>query len=633
VLGAQKAVRGATVVVYRVGILGYGSKATALGTSTSDTTGKWTVSFTKPSDDPLVYITANGGDIGNGPNSAIGLLTVVGALSGAPSQLTLNEVTTAASVYAVAQFLDTQTATQIGSAVANTAGLPNAAANVRNLVDLNAGTAYVTADSLTPMMNPVTHASEAPPGRVIDTLAEAIAACIASGAPNSTTCDELFGATSSVGGPVPTDTRQAMLHIALNPAEQTAPLFLLSQTVSGLFGPDLAAAPNDWTLAINFTGGALAASELTAIAIDAEGDAWVASQHCNSTVTNPTGCIVELSPQGVQTGPFPSAGDGLTPDLANDGGGAIAVGTNPATGQEIVWLAAESPSAIYALDARSHEFLFGGALTLNGRLRHPETVAADLLGNAWVANGNPRFLTDGTTLAGLFEVSPGAANDYSSATEFELSSPVGTAPPQFGEMALDGDNPGSIFVADQLSNRIVEFDSAAAPGVLTNLPAFVSANGSAPGPLAVDPSGNVWIADTSGGASELVKNIGAPGYVERDIGGNSIYMPGEPGGIAIDGSGNAWVANTDTQGNKGVVELTPSGQSITALTALGAYNGASPPAGGPLGLIDVGTNPLGIAIDESGNVWIATGNAGNVVQFVGAATPVRTPLNTRAARP
>ncbi len=52
-----------------------------------------------------------------------------------------------------------------------------------------------------------------------------------------------------------------------------------------------------------------------------------------------------------------------------------------------------------------------------------------------------------------------------------------------------------------------------------------------------------------------------------------------------------------------------------------------------LGLAIAGSSPRGIAIDSSGNVWVATGEQGGVVELVGAATPVRTPLNTRAALP
>jgi sugar lactone lactonase YvrE len=167
----------------------------------------------------------------------------------------------------------------------------------------------------------------------------------------------------------------------------------------------------------------------------------------------------------------------------------------------------------------------------------------------------------------------------------------------------------------------------------SNLPEFVSPGQSQPGPLAIDSSGNVWTADESAGASELLKGVGVPGYVDRDLGSNTIYSPGEPGGIAMDGSGNAWVANTDAAGNKGIVKLATNGESITALTALGAYNGASPASGGPLGFLNVASSPLGLAIDSSGNIWVAAGDAGGVVELVGAATPVRTPLNTRASLP
>jgi hypothetical protein len=639
----EKSLPGASVVVYRVGTHGYGSTATQLASATTDTMGNWTVSFATPSDDPLVYVVANGGDAGNGANSAIGLLTVLGPLSGAPAQIAVNEVTTIASVYSVAQFLDRPTATNIGSAVANVVGLPNAMANVRNLVDVTTGAALTTANVFTPLLNPVTHASEAPPGPVINSLAETLTACIGSSGPTSMPCNVLFGVTTPPGGSPPTDTRQAVLTIARNPESQVAALFQLARASAGVFSPDLGSSmPNDWTLAINFTGGAFSGSSPTgtsspsAIAIDAEGDAWVTSTLCNPAVTNSLGCIVALSPQGAPIGTFPGAGSGIKPDLLINEGGALAVGTNPNTGQELVWLASEAPSAVYALDAHTGQFLFGGAMTLGGVLRNPESLQVDLLGNLWVANSNPRFLTDGATQGSVFEVSPGSANDYSQVNEFDFISPLGGPPPSFTDLVLDGNDPATVFVTDANGVRILQFDGAH-PGVQVP-PMFASPDGNAPGPLAIDASGNVWAANSPAshnpaGALELLKGVGAPGYVERDLGGNSINFPGEPGGIAIDGAGNAWVANTDAAGNKGVVELAPNGSSITAATGLGAYNGASPPSGGPLGSAIVGTSPRGLAIDSSGNVWVATGDTGGVVELVGAAAPVRTPLNTRSTTP
>jgi sugar lactone lactonase YvrE len=426
--------------------------------------------------------------------------------------------------------------------------------------------------------------------------------------------------------------------IALNPGTRVPALYQLSRVSAELFTPDLGSVvPNDWTIAINFAGAALARSSTAALAIDAEGDVWVSSAQCDASVTNPRGCIIELSPQGAQSGPFPKLGEAITPNLAINGGGALAVGTNPNTGQEIVWLASIAPSALYAMDARTGVFLFGGALTLGGSLRNPESLQVDLLGNLWVANSNARILTDGSEVGSVLQVRPGAANDYSQVAEFDFVSPVGDSPPSFTDLALDGDDPATVFVSDAFGIRIVQVDGAH-PGVQVNPPVFASPNQNAPGPLAIDASGNVWAgnfpaAGNPAGAMELLKGVGVSGYVQRDLGNNTITTPGEPGGIAEDGAGHAWVANTDAGGNKGVVELASNGSSITALTGLGAYNGASPATGGPLGLTNVGTSPRGLAIDSSGNVWVATGDAAGVVELVGAATPVRTPLNTRATLP
>ena len=60
--GAHKVIQGASIVLYRVGVRGYGSPATALGSTTTDAAGAWTVSFAKPTDDPLVYVVAGGGN-------------------------------------------------------------------------------------------------------------------------------------------------------------------------------------------------------------------------------------------------------------------------------------------------------------------------------------------------------------------------------------------------------------------------------------------------------------------------------------------------------------------------------------------------------------------------------------------
>jgi hypothetical protein len=85
--------------------------------------------------DTILYLVAKGGipavNKGGGDNPAIALLSVLG--NAPPSKVVVNEMTTVASVWTHAQFLD-------GTAIkGNALGLKIAAGNVPNFVDLQTG--------------------------------------------------------------------------------------------------------------------------------------------------------------------------------------------------------------------------------------------------------------------------------------------------------------------------------------------------------------------------------------------------------------------------------------------------------------------------------------------------------------
>jgi streptogramin lyase len=128
-----------------------------------------------------------------------------------------------------------------------------------------------------------------------------------------------------------------------------------------------------------------------------------------------------------------------------------------------------------------------------------------------------------------------------------------------------------------------------------------------PAGIAVDLSGNVWIADY--GAPAIVE-LASSGTVAHRV---SLGDNAGPQGIAIDGAGNVWAGNYY---GDSVVEL--AGSTATII---------SPPDG--FGLDASLKEPYGLAIDASGNLWIsnASSKGGNTVtQFVGLASPIKTPL-------
>lgn len=115
---------------------------------------------------------------------------------------------------------------------------------------------------------------------------------------------------------------------------------------------------------------------------------------------------------------------------------------------------------------------------------------------------------------------------------------------------------------------------------------------SAPQGLAVDPSGNLWVANKGNNSVTKVDALGVSATDSSGfLSGNSGYTVGSlnlPSAIAIDLNGNAWVANG---GNSTVTQIASSGMTGTA------YNGG--------GL----NQPTGLAVDANNNVWVS--NAGN----------------------
>jgi hypothetical protein len=152
-------------------------------------------------EDISLYLIAKGGEAavnkGSGNNPAIALLSVLGNTP--PSDVVINEMTTVASVWTNAQFLD-------GDAIkGNPLGLRIAAGNVANFVDLVTGGYGVT-------IQDALNSGETPTMANFATLSNALAGCTTQIKPDG--CSQFFAATTPRSGKTPTDTLTALEGVA-----------------------------------------------------------------------------------------------------------------------------------------------------------------------------------------------------------------------------------------------------------------------------------------------------------------------------------------------------------------------------------------------------------------------------------
>ena len=110
------------------------------------------------------------------------------------------------------------------------------------------------------------------------------------GPSNPTPCYTLF--YNAENGSTPAgDTATAAINIAHNPSLNITNLFSLQPGTGAAFQPALSGKPNDFTIAISYTGGL---TNPDGIAVDKSGNVWVAN-------VGSTGTITEFSHLGVPT--------------------------------------------------------------------------------------------------------------------------------------------------------------------------------------------------------------------------------------------------------------------------------------------------------------------------------------------
>src|ERR1051326_7075477 len=255
----------------------------------------------------------------------------------------------------------------------------------------------------------------------------------------------------------------------------------------------------------------------------------------------------------------------------------------------------------------------GGPATA-AELNTPFGVAVDAAGNFYIAEwSNHRVRkvdTSGviTTIAGIGIA--GFGGDGGPATQAALNSPEGVAV----------DSAGNVYIADSFNNRIRKIDTS---GTITTIagtgePRYTGEGVATqvglndPSGIAVDRSGNIYIADNSshrvrklsGGTISTIAGTGIAGF-SGDGGPATSAQVYNPTHLAIDAAGNIYVADYI---NNRIRKINTAGTITTVAgsgpNSQGGYSGDGGPA------TSAQFNKIaGVAIDAAGNLYIA--DAGN----------------------
>jgi len=239
------------------------------------------------------------------------------------------------------------------------------------------------------------------------------------------------------------------------------------------------------------------------------------------------------------------------------------------------------------------------------RFSNPYGVSVDILGNLFVADSGGSSIRKVTpngvvsTIAGNY-LSAGSTDGTGTTARF--TNPLGVAV----------DRSGNVYVADTGNHTIRKITSdglvtifagnAGMPGSTDNT--GTAARFNIPVGIALDRSGNLYLADEN---NHTIRKITADGVVTTFAGsaGNSGSADGAgsvarfyyPAGIAVDDSGNVYVGD---QGNHTIRKITSAGIVTTLAGGVGSH-GSSDGTGSAARF----NMPSGVAVDGSGTVFVA----------------------------
>ena len=631
-----------------------------LAQTKSGSDGRFELGATEtPDKDVILYLVAKGGEAtinkGSGDNPAIALLTVLGNTP--PPKVVINEMTTVASVWTNAQFLD-------GTAIKGPAlGLRIAAGNVPNFVDLATGSYGTT-------IRDGVNSAETPTMANFATLSSVLAGCATR--VKADACNSLFAAATAPDGKVPTDTLAAAEFIARAPWHQPEKVFALLENFYPVpegkpmlrptpFMPYLSFAPSAWVLPLKFTGGGLSGGGK--LMFDSQGNVWVVDNFQVGAQNQDhfwTGTLSKFTPNGTPLSP---------PVTGFTGGGNLGPGFGLAIdAKDNVWTTSfGGNNTISVFDNSGKPLSPPEGYNFGGKLSKMQGIIATPSGDIWAAD---------TLNSQLVHFPKGDPSKGELLCQNPGSDPLKNPCKLLLPFALAVDQQDNIWVTNILADHVTRFPAADPTKVETFKTGF-SGSG-----LAVDSLGNVWITNKLGNSERgrlKMAEMALAGKVNYDgdpdatarltrvlVNTMAEQRPGWEGGsltvlhpdgteaefspiygkgifgpwaVSVDGNDNIWVSNFSSAA-AGIVHLCGF-RPETCPAGMKTGDAISPPGGyvgGGLQLqVDVGIGP-------AGDVWVtnnwqdhtscygkpsevvSTLCAGQgVVVFYGMAKPVRTP--------
>jgi sugar lactone lactonase YvrE len=348
------------------------------------------------------------------------------------------------------------------------------------------------------------------------------------------------------------------------------------------------------------------------IAVDSAGNLYVADTD-NYTIrkVTPSGVVTTLAGRAFDVGTFDGTGSGASfyspRGVAVDRTGTVYV-TDQFSIRKI------TPAGVVTTFAGGS---WGDAdgTGPEASFRYPQGIAVDASGTLYVAdtgNTNVRKISPAgsvSTVAGRsFYQSVGSTDGSGSAARFFAPNGIAVEPA------------GNLFVADTGNSLVRKITPA---GVVTTLAGMAGDLGGTDGTgsgarfknsggISIGPSGNLYVADTY---IYLIRKITPAGVVTTIAGSaaNSGSADGTgtaatfawPVGVAADAAGNVYVADT---GNHTIRKITPAGMVTTLAGTAGSYDstdGTGPGSADGTGSAARFNWPTGLAVDNSGIVYVA----------------------------